>query len=343
MYIKSILSFFFVKTLGFHLFRWLNKNQLIILCYHRITKSGDETTVSIPGNCVDEKQFDKQMNLLRTLYNPISQEQLTNYVNGKESLPEYPILVTFDDGYKDNYTNAYPILRKYKIPATIFLTTGYTNRLIIPGDDYISIAAKKTNIQKIVLSESEILHLMNNDEKRIAVKKLWDIWNSLLKKRDIKGQGKYLQQLKDMFKVDISTINNLFMTWEEIKKLNNDGMSVGAHTVKHKILSLLSSDEIVSEITESKLEIEKHLGEKIVAFAYPNGKRNDYNQKCVDILKDNSFTYAVTTELGANKLYNNTSPFELKRVCISYNDNLNMFKAKISGWILKPYLQTLLK
>ncbi len=92
----------------------------------------------------------------------------------------------------------------------------------------------------------------------------------------------------------------------------------------------------------SKQEIEKFLGKELLSFAYPNGKHNDYNTKCIDILKNNGFAYAVTTELGTNNVNNiKTYPFELKRVCISYNDNMHIFKTKISAWVFKPYLKKL--
>ncbi len=178
-----------------------------------------------------------------------------------KKLPEYSVWITFDDGFSDNYTNACPILKKYEIPAIIFITTGYINKRVNP----------------------------------------------------------------------YRNINNLFMSWEEITELGKNGISIGAHTVNHKILSSLTKEEIEIEISESKNEIETRLGKKVFSFAYPVGRNQHYHsEKCIPVLQENGFKLAVTTIGGFNNIKRYGVYFNLRRMGISYEDTLNFFRLKVA-------------
>ena len=108
-----------------------SKSEDLILCYHSI--GPDETYYS-----VKTKDFCQQMEFLRKKYNIVSLEEMTNLAEGQKNLPRRSIAVTFDDGYADNYLNAYPYFKKYGIPATIFVTTGYVGRKMRLGNKYLT-------------------------------------------------------------------------------------------------------------------------------------------------------------------------------------------------------------
>ena len=121
------------------------------------------------------------------------------------------------------------------------------------------------------------------------------------------------------------------MNWDEIRQMSDNGFAIGAHTVSHRILSILNEDEIMQEISESKYEIEKILGKKVFSFAYPRGKKSDYNpDACFTVLRNYDFKLGVTTVGGNNNLDANQDYFNLRRMGFSYDDTLNFFKFKVN-------------
>jgi len=202
-FIKNIVSFVMGRGLFFNLFRYMNRNKLLILYYHRIVKKEEASNVKDINMCADIDSFDAQMDFLSKYYTPISEQEIIKAINTGRSI-KYSVWITFDDGYKDNYANAYPILKKYNIPATFFVATGYTN---------------KTSKASLDCGEPN------------------------------------------------------FMSWEELKEISRNNMSIGTHTVSHRILSGLSDKELEKEILDSKNEIEQRLGIKAISFAYPRGKK----------------------------------------------------------------------
>jgi peptidoglycan/xylan/chitin deacetylase (PgdA/CDA1 family) len=113
--------------------------KALIICYHCIK---DEAWPHLRPTKVAD--FEKQMRYLSKVYNPISLERMAQHIQNGTSFPSKAIAVTFDDGYQDNYENAYPILKKYNIPATVFLTTGFIGTGQIPAWDRGYYTAEKT-------------------------------------------------------------------------------------------------------------------------------------------------------------------------------------------------------
>jgi peptidoglycan/xylan/chitin deacetylase (PgdA/CDA1 family) len=101
------------------------------------------------------------------------------------------------------------------------------------------------------------------------------------------------------------------LNWGEIREMHQAGIGFGSHTVTHPILSLLPEKELAKELTESKDELTQRLGTPLKAFAYPNGKLDDYNELSKIMLKNCGYTCAVTTQNGTNR--SETDPFELRR------------------------------
>jgi peptidoglycan/xylan/chitin deacetylase (PgdA/CDA1 family) len=242
-------------------FRFFQRKKLVILYYHRVAKKEEVKNTEDINMYTDIDNFCDQMRFLKENCHPVSEEEVSIFLKAG-GFPDYPVWVTFDDGWKDNYTNALPILKKYSIPATFFVTTGYVNKTVMP-------------------------------------EKTFD--------------------------------NDAFMNWQEIKEVSEAGISIGAHTVSHRILSGLSGKELEEEIIESKNEIEQRLGKRVISFAYPAGRRRHYClEKCAPILKKNNFELAVNTIGGFNAPGSGNELYDLNRMGSSYEDMLELFKFKIS-------------
>lgn len=313
--------------LSFKLLRFLNGKRLIILNYHRVTREAEREDIRQDGICADVASFEAQMSFISRFYRCVSENEVLESIANGGMIHDHSVWVTFDDGYRDVYQNAYPVLKKYSVPATIFIATGYINKQVIPWDDYAAKAIRKTTLKKIefVWGKREYaLFLRTEKEKTAAINSLWKILGT----RSL-ANNDYLTTLTSLLKVKIEDIDDLFMSWGQIKEVSENGLSIGAHTMSHKILSNLSKDEVAKEISGSKNEIEKRLNRNVLSFVYPVGKQQDFClQACVPILKDNNIELALTTVGGFEKL-RPKDRFNLRRVGINYKDDLGCFRTKL--------------
>ena len=328
--IKSVIDPIAGCDILLKLFRLFNKGRLNILYYHRVTNNEEVLYSRDKNMCVPIDSFEMQMEYLSKACVPLSESEIIDIVKGKAILPDYPVWVTFDDGYKDNYLNAYPILRKYRIPATFFVTTGFINKKTIPWDDYIAkgMLLSKSKRLNYSINGQNYDFVCNTEGSRLkAIKDLWDVFEC----QRISG-CEYLSYLVDTCKVPIESITDLFMTWDEIKEMSDNGYAIGAHTVNHRIMSRLTSDEIEFEVLRSKAEIEHRISKRVHSFAYPHGKFTDCKfEDSVHILEKSGFLLAVTTVGGANRALSVRNNFRLKRVGTNFNDSLRFFKFKVSS------------
>jgi peptidoglycan/xylan/chitin deacetylase (PgdA/CDA1 family) len=142
---KKIIGLLLGNNLSFRIVRLVNKKKLIVIYYHRVIKRKEVVSKIAAKICTGLNEFEQQMKFLSRYFNPISEEGIIAAIeNGK--VPDYPVWVTFDDGYKDNHINAYPILKKYNVPATIFITTGYVNKQYLPDKELITLNSPKQDV-----------------------------------------------------------------------------------------------------------------------------------------------------------------------------------------------------
>ncbi len=295
--------------------------------YHRVVRDYEEDGFGCSVVSATQKNFEGQMKFLAEEdHNVISLEDFVERMGNGKKLPKNSIVITFDDGYKDNFFYAYPILKKYKLPATFFLTTGFLDNKTVPWWDKLIYLVKNSQKEEFSLDGFGKISIRNNLEKKNVIKKLWT------NMRVSNGErGEYMEKISEELKVELPKKfgENLLLSREDIKKMSREGMSFGAHTESHPILSQLPENSAKKEILDSKKKIEEELQREVNFFAYPNGRRGDFNPKIKRILKENGFKAAVSTIYGFN--YPGQDLFELKRIGIHASDNLAIFQAKLLG------------
>lgn len=303
-----------------------NKGKVVILMYHKVTTKHDPIGISI-----DPHFFEMQMKYIKDKYTPISLSKAVDYINGKIIDKNY-IVVTFDDGYADNYAVAYPILEKYAVPATVFITSeavekGYTDWSIM---DEVILNTEKKEIDLTKYGLEKII-LKNKKNKFEAILYL----RSRLKKVDHSIRKQVIQHLTASTEV---IGRRIMLTWEEVSRLASSGLvTIGAHTISHPILSRLSPDEAYFEIAECKRVIQEKTNLNVDLFAYPNGSASDFNDKTMLLVSKAGFKAACTTIPGVNRL--GSDLLRLKRIDVTHgictgpfgNFSQNMFGAFISG------------
>jgi peptidoglycan/xylan/chitin deacetylase (PgdA/CDA1 family) len=297
------------------------RSQVAIILYHHIGNKKDDYLL----NRINTSDFEKQMKYLQSTHEIISLEKLIQAVTEKKTLPKKTAIITFDDGYKDNYTEAYPILKKYKIPATIFVTTGHIETDDIFWWNKIGYVLCNTKLKKIELDDFGDISPPLMENMFYSLRMIYKKFKNIPEDRKKKLIDLLIQKSDVIIPKDLG--KDLMLTWDNIREMNENGIDFGAHTVTHPILTNLSLDQAKFEIVESKKIIEKKLNKNITAFCYPNGFTTDYNSEIIQILKDNGFLCSVTTVPKIVTIKSDL--FELGRLPTGYDDK--SFKFCISG------------
>lgn len=212
----------------FAVLHFLNQKEIPVLGYHRINNV-DHLPLTL-----STEEFDAQMQYLQTNgYSAITLDELVSYIRDKKDLPYKSVVITFDDGYEDNYVNAYPILKKYDLDATVFLISDYINR---PN----------------------------------------------------------------------------YLTWNEIYEMQKNHIHFEGHTFNHPHFDKLTAGPALKQqLSDSKTDLESHLGHKVEYLAYPYG---DYNETVIAAAKSYGYKAAFTVHLGDDSAQDDL--FTLNRVPI---------------------------
>ena len=152
IYIKLVISSVVYYSGLFHVLRFLNRNEPVVLCYHRVVEDfKKESEYSLSELLVSKRSFGRQLRFLRKYYNIISMDSLVDSFEGRFELPKYSLLITFDDGYKDNFSCGYPLLKQSNVPAVIFITTNF-----IDSKEYPSWEKKRPHSDSLMLSWEDV-------------------------------------------------------------------------------------------------------------------------------------------------------------------------------------------
>jgi peptidoglycan/xylan/chitin deacetylase (PgdA/CDA1 family) len=284
--------------------RWAGRGRAQILIYHRVNDEGDPYFGGIPTS-----RFERQMAYLADRYDVLP---LADLVAGLRSggLPPRAVAITLDDGYRDNFENAFPIFRRHSIPATIFLTTAAigTDRPI--WHDEVFSAFRETAAARLTaFGPDGVEGPLDSVPGRLAVQQR--VLGFLRRLPDAE-RHEWVQRLRDALGVGpMPATPGLMLSWDDVRAMSREGIDFGSHTVSHPILSRVDRARAERELRASKAEIEERVGRPVRGFAYPNGTAADFLPETKEILRDAGYAYAVTTIAGTNEAA--TDAFELKR------------------------------
>jgi len=263
-------------------------NRLTILAYHRVMpeRGGECFSESLITRTVAE--FEQEVFYLKNNFNIIPLAKALEY-GAQNSMPANSLVITFDDGYRDNFNYAWPILKKHNLPMSLFVSSSILNDPLQPlWPDRLLYAIKLDSEKTSRLLGHECsnpLELLDyftrvdNQERISKIEKL---------ERNMKLNGQY------------GWAKELYLNRDELRVMSDQGVEIGAHTVTHPILSLLTEAEMENEIVSSKKTIENCLNKKVQFFAYPNGGRNDFTQTTIMLLKKAGFRAAFSCYGGFN-------------------------------------------
>jgi len=274
-----------------------------ILYFHRVNDEGDPFIGSISGAL-----FEQQMKYVARYYRVVTLAEVTKRLT-QGGPPEPVVAITFDDGYKDNYLNAFPILQRYGLPATIFLTTGSVDSRERLWFERLSLAAKKTLLTFLDLEIDHPRRIwLRTPAERLRAK---DQIIALVRTLPDAERRKWVEDIVTQLGGAGGDTEDTMLTWEQIRYMKRHGIDFGGHTVTHPFVSRLTAEQGAWEVSECKRRIEAELQGPVEHFAYPNGREGDFETWNKELLRSAGYRAAVSTLWGVN--YPSTDPMELRR------------------------------
>lgn len=268
--------------------------KFLILTYHRVLAVSDPLR---PGQ-TDVRMFEQHAKALASAFNVLSLDDAANRLK-EGTLPSRAVVITFDDGYRDNATVALPILKKNNLTATFFVAAGFLDGGRMWNDTVIeairSCSRDQLDLEHLGLDCYCLKTVVGRKE---AITKLLD----RLKYMGVGAREECTNRIASAAGVDLPT--DLMMSSGQVRMLTEQGMSVGGHTVNHPILARIELAAAKREIEEGRDRLEGITGQQVSTFAYPNGEPDtDYNKHHVGILKGLGFQVAVSTAHGCVTRY----------------------------------------
>jgi peptidoglycan/xylan/chitin deacetylase (PgdA/CDA1 family) len=301
-----------------------------ILCYHRVGTEG------VPlYSRLEPAVFEAQMRYIREHYRVVSLGQLCLELQEARSV-EPTLAVTFDDGYRDLYTYAYPVLQKYRVPVTIYLIGRCMETGEAPWYDRIfaALQAAPGPILEVELDGSRRFALSSPGSRNAAA---WGIVCYLRSISDLDRQ-KWCAAFEQRINLYPGMLEGRMLDWNQVRAMHREGISFGAHTMTHPSVSRLESAAFDDEFIRSKYLLESGLGAPVEDFAYPFGRSSDVCPAATDFLMRTRYRSATTTIEGFN------SPGEnlhlLHRLQIGDEGSLPLFAFNLSRMFLEETVKS---
>lgn len=305
-----------------------DQHRIIILGYHRVVKDFSSSSfLSIPSMLISANTFRCHLNLICHRFDCISLDEALEVIAGHRTLKRDAVVLTFDDGYQDFYDVAYPILRTYKLPATLFVPTsmiGEKSPLIHDQLYYLILEMTRCNHSiTALLKELNLLEPLPLISKALSGQKP-DYYTAMRALLDLPQRqvDKLIKAMKDKLNFLDSNFPTEYqlLSWPSLLEMANTGITIGAHTRMHTLLTEESKDVVEAEIIGSKAELELKLGKVVRHFAYPDGR---YNHQIAELVRNAGFQSACTVEDRPNMLLEN--PYQLKRKLLWERSCLGIF------------------
>ncbi|MES2098573.1 MAG: polysaccharide deacetylase family protein [Pseudomonadota bacterium] len=302
------------------------------MAYHRVLPRVDEDSFSYDVELVSawEDEFDWQVGYLARHHQVITCRDLAELIDAGRPVPREALIITFDDGYRDNHDVVLPILRRHGVPAVVYVTTGYVGSETTYWYDQLVYQMIHSATSHLSLTEgAEPLALGEGvaDRRKVAVRAL-----SHLKTLPDPQRHATLARWGRSLGVQppASTGMHGSMSWAQIRAMSDAGVEIGSHSVTHPVLAKIADDAALErELVDSKHAIEQHTGRSVVSLAYPVGGPGAYSERVIGAVRRAGYRFAFTYEGGIN-IPSQWDDFRLRRMAVERYVSRARFQAMLA-------------
>jgi peptidoglycan/xylan/chitin deacetylase (PgdA/CDA1 family) len=316
---------------GVALARAVQRSRAVVLTYHGVLDGSAEYDY-LNHNFIAAESFDAQMRYICRHYRPIALRELVAAYRDGRTPPAGSVAVTFDDGFANNFTVAYPILQRHSVPFTVFVTTGL---LDTPGAMLWTERAKRS---LFLYPESSVslqlggapltLDLSSRSARADASK-------AVLNRLKRMPPAERNQALDDLERVcgarpvqEHERERYDFLTWAQAREMASAGVEIGSHTVNHPILTTLDAGTLRDELAGSKRRVETELGQECRSFAYPNGSPADFGSREKAVLRECGYLCGLSLNGSLN---NRPDLYEVDRINVGRHLDPPAFHVAMTG------------
>jgi peptidoglycan/xylan/chitin deacetylase (PgdA/CDA1 family) len=303
------------------------RGAFAVLTYHRVDEPAARPWLYPFLLSATPAGFDAQMAALVRRHRPIGLSDLLAAQRGIRPLPPRAVLVTFDDAYRDFMDNAWPILVRHGIPATLFVPTGYPDvadasfwwdRL------WQAVLAAPAGALETPLGPVELTDLAS---RRTAARSLVEFHKRLAHDEALESVAALTERLGG------TTARRDVLGWDDLRRLAAAGVQIAPHSQSHPLLTRLGPDRVTAELSGSRRDLERHLDGNVFgsAFAYPAGQHDDATTAALAQL---GFELAFTTERGINRI-GRSDPLRLRRINVGLRSGPELVRAQMAFFTLR--------
>lgn len=307
-----------------------------ILRYHSISENRDQNFRYVtPSIAVSPAVFENHIAFLSRNYRIISLDEVVAWITGTISLPPESVVITFDDGYRDNYRYAYPILKKYGATATFYVVTDAIGNAHPLWTSELRNLIHRASRRHLVLSGIGSQHFDLSDEA--AKEQTIQTIGRIMRSYDKKASEQILQEMREELTGEKNGfLHEVMLNWNELREMKRGGMCIGSHTMSHPLLTEIPTEEAAIEIVGSKAKIEEELDAPVVHLSYPNPGKSVHVNEAVKTLVRNA-GYLTARKSSKGSVDQGSDLFELNG--ISTDNRCN--HPALLAWMLNDRVESL--
>ncbi len=299
------------------------------LLYHRVTTETNGPLLLSPyiSLAVPVKEFERQIVYISKHYDCVALPDAVERL-AEGTLSNRTIVVTFDDGYHDNLVHALPVLERYGVPATIFVTTGFIDGTCVPWWYELDAILRKLDAAEISWKGRLFSWKLETPAQTFsAFSELY----ILFKEMSPDDQNAFMEKLRNLCP-STSTSESMFLSWDELIELSSHPLiTIGAHTKNHPVLSCLTAQGVWAELAGGKEILERRLGHSVDHLAYPFGGDTQVCHREFEVAREVGFRSAFTTRFGHLHAKHRKFLHSLPRITIGCGDTISVFQQKLMG------------
>lgn len=335
------------------LFRFLHRHQIVILMLHGVMDERANSSWRPLRPFLPPRELDRYLRVLSRWYHFVPLSDAVEMLQGRRAMQPYSMVLTFDDGYRNNLTYALPILRRYRAPAAFFVPTGFLDDPRPFWFDRLDYAVQHVPVDRREWRVGSSAACLDGTSREALRASYIQFIRAAQKQRMtdpefLREVGRLTAQLEAEAGCSLCDIHDhdpwtAIMTWEGIKEAGPEGVTLGSHTVDHVRLGLVDAETARRQLATSRHAIEQHTGQPCQCICYPNGSFVD---ETIAIARDCGYTSGLTIEEGLNCIGSDT--MKLKRIAVRIGLSSNDLLADSSGLSLalsrlhKRYLSRLI-